>query len=180
MPHLVVACQGLLAVVLLVSATSKLRSGQALRALADSLVAMRLVRSRWAVRITAALAVAEAVVAVLLLVPATRRAGFAAAAVLLAVLAGGVARVLARGTAQPCRCFGASALPLSRRHLARNVLLGTAALPGLVAAPPAPALAGTLLALLTGALAGLLVTALDDIVTLFAPTSRTDHSKEAF
>ncbi|BCL16544.1 MauE/DoxX family redox-associated membrane protein [Micromonospora sagamiensis] len=178
MPYLVTACQGLLAVVLLVSATSKLRSGQALRVLAGSLAAMRLVPPRWAEPVAAVLAVAEAVAVVLLLIPATRRVGFGAAAALLAVLAAGVAVVLARGTAQPCRCFGASATPLGRRHLVRNVVLCLAAFAGLVG-PAGPAVpAGTLLALLAGAVAGLLVTVLDDIVALLTPMSRTDLSKE--
>lgn len=178
MPYLVSLCQGLLAVVLLVSATSKLRSGQALRAFSESLASMRLVRAARTRAVAIAVANAEGVAAALLLVPATRDAGFAAAAALLAVLTVGVAVVLARGTAQPCRCFGTSATPLSRRHLVRNVLLCAAALAGIAVPGGEPPLAGALIALFAGASAGLLVTALDELVTLFAPAFPTTPSPE--
>ena len=178
MPYLVPLCQGLLAVVLVVSATSKLRSGQALRAFAESLTSMRLVRATRARPVAIAVAAAEGMVVALLLVPATRDAGFAGAAALLAVLTGGVAVVLLRGTAQPCRCFGASSTPLGRRHFVRNVLLCAAALAGIAAPAGDPPLAGALIALFAGAATGLLVTALDDLVALFAPASPTPPPEE--
>ncbi|HEX5596095.1 MAG TPA: MauE/DoxX family redox-associated membrane protein [Micromonosporaceae bacterium] len=171
MLYLAPACQGLLAVVFLASAGSKLRSGQALRAFASSLAAMRLVRGAFAQPVAVAVALAEAVVMALVAAPPTRHAGFAVAAALLAVLTTGVVVVLARGAAAPCRCFGTSAAPLSRRHLVRNVLLAAVAVIGLVAPVGHPPLAGAIIALLGGALTGLLVTALDDLVTLFAPAS---------
>lgn len=171
MVYLVPAIQGLLAVVLLISGASKLRSGQALRAFAGALTTMRLVPGSLAGPVAAAVGTAEVSVAALLAVPAAGQAGFAAGAALLAVLTAGVAVVLARGTAVPCRCFGASSIPLAGRHLLRNILLTGAALAGLAAPAGRPALAGWLIALLAGALAGLLVTVLDDLVALFARSS---------
>ena len=178
MRYLVPLCQGLLAVVLVVSATSKLRSVQALRAFTQSLSSMQLVRATQARPVAIALAAAEAIVAALLLLPATRDAGFAGAATLLAVLTGGVAVVISRGTAQPCRCFGDSSTPLSWRHLIRNLLLCAAATAAIAAPHGEPPLPGTLVALFAGAVVGLLVTAMDDLVALFAPTSPTPPPEE--
>ncbi|MDG6107217.1 hypothetical protein Daura_31380 [Dactylosporangium aurantiacum] len=155
--------------VLLASSASKLRSGQALRAFAATLAAMRLVPGAAARPVASGVAAAEAVTAVALVAPPSRSAGFALAAVLLAVLTAGVAVVLARGTAVPCRCFGASTAPLSRRHLVRNVVLVAAALAGLLLPAGGLPLAGSVVALLAGAVAGLLVTELDQITALFAP-----------
>jgi Methylamine utilisation protein MauE len=167
--YLIPVCQGLLAVVFLASAASKLRSGQALRAFTTSLVSMRLVRDARARQVAVAVAVAEAVVVVLLAVPLTRDIGFTAAAALLVVLAAGVAVVLTRGTAEPCRCFGASSTPLSGRHLIRNLLLTAVALAGLTGPAGQHSSTWSIVALLAGACAGLLVTMLDDLVALFAP-----------
>src|SRR5688500_13343273 len=121
MAYLAAACQGLLTVVFLAAAAGKLRGGQALRAAASSLSDPELVRREHALGVAAALAAAEAAVAALVAVPATRAVGFAASAALLAVLATGVAVVLARGTARPCHCFGGTTTTLSTRHLVRNL-----------------------------------------------------------
>lgn len=167
--HAAAAGQGLLVVVFLASAGSKLRGRQALRAFAASLVPLGLVRTGLALPVAAAVAAAEAAAVVLLAVPLTRTAGFAVAATLLVVLTAGVALVLARGTAAPCRCFGPSATPLSTRHLVRNLgLTGTAVL-GLAASSSGPPPAAGLLAVLGGAVVGLLVAVLDDVVALFTP-----------
>jgi hypothetical protein len=165
MPWAAAAAQGLLIVVFLASAAGKLRGRRSLRAFASSLVSLRLVGPGAAVPVAAAVAAAEAGAAVLLV--GTRTAGFAAAVVLLSVLSLGVAVVLARGTAAPCRCFGASATPLSRRHLVRNALLTGAAVLGLAA--PAGSPPGALLAVAAGVAAGVLVVVMDDLVALFAP-----------
>lgn len=169
MPYVAPVCQGLLAVVLLVSTVGKLRSGQALRTFAASLAAMRLSRPAWAGTVAALVAGAEGAAALLLVIPSARNAGFAVAAVLLAVLTVGVAVVLARGTMRPCRCFGASATPLGRRHLVRNVLLCVAAVVPLAVPAGGAQPAGTAIALFAGGAVGLLVTVLDDLVALFTP-----------
>ncbi|MGJ6966024.1 MauE/DoxX family redox-associated membrane protein [Streptosporangium sp. G11] len=170
MTYLVPACQGLLVVVFLASAASKLRGGRALRAFATSLASMLPIRGERALPVAVAVAAAEAVVVLLLVVPPTRDAGFAAATALLVVLTSGVAVVLARGGAQPCRCFGASSTPLSGRHLVRNLLLTAVALAGLVGPDDRHPSPWSIAVLLAGGLAGLLVTVLDDLVALFAPT----------
>ncbi|GAB3129483.1 MauE/DoxX family redox-associated membrane protein [Microbispora hainanensis] len=170
MAFVVSGCQGLLAVVFLASGVSKLRGGRALRAFAASLAAMRLVSRSRAAFVATTLAAAEGCVTVLVAVPLTRQAGFAAAIALLAVLTTGVAVVLARGGGVPCRCFGASPAPLSGRHLVRNLLLVAVALAGLVLPAGSLALSGWLVAFLAGGLGGVIVTLLDDLVELFVPS----------
>ncbi|MFI7443036.1 MauE/DoxX family redox-associated membrane protein [Nonomuraea indica] len=169
MTFVVSAFQGLLAVVFLASAVSKLRSGRALRVFATSLTTMRLVNRSRATFVATTLAVAEGCVAVLLAVPLSHRAGFAAAVALLAVLTVGVAVALTRGDRAPCRCFGASPVPLSGRHLMRNLLLLAVALTGLALPASSSALTGWLVAFLAGGLGGVIVTLLDDLIELFVP-----------
>jgi hypothetical protein len=167
------ACQGLLVVVFLASAAGKLHGRRSLRAFADSLVSLRLVRPGTALPVALAVAAAEAAAAVLLV--SSRTAGFAVAVALMAVLTAGVGVVLARGTAAPCRCFGASVTPLSARHLARNALLTAVAVTGLLA-PGGAAQPGAVIATAAGVLAGILVTILDDVVALFAPSPVSTRS----
>ena len=95
-------------------------------------------------------------------------AGFAVAAGLLAVFTGAIVLSLRRGNAAPCRCFGASSTPLGPRHVARNAVLVALALLGLVAAlVPGPAdLAGLVVAGAAGVVAGVTITAFDDIAAL--------------
>ncbi|MEV0460735.1 MauE/DoxX family redox-associated membrane protein [Catellatospora methionotrophica] len=118
-------------------------------------------------------AAAELAVIACLLIPGKIAgfAGFILAAGLLAVFTVAIALVVRRKRAVPCRCFGASAIPLSGRHLARNGALIAVALAGAVAVPattglpiPAAVLAGVV-----GAVAGMLVAAMDDLVALVRP-----------
>jgi Methylamine utilisation protein MauE len=169
------ACQGLLVVVFLASATGKLRGRRSLRAFADSLVSLRLVRTARALPVAVAVAVAEAATAVLLVAPGSRQVGLTAAAVLMTVLTAGVAVVLVRGTAAPCRCFGVSVTPLSARHLVRNVLLTAAAVLGLLA-PGGASPPGAVVAVAAGVLGGILVTILDDVADLFGPSLSSARS----
>lgn len=92
----------------------------------------------------------EAAVVLLLLVRASAPVGLALAAVLLTGFAAGMARVVARGDRVPCGCFGRSAAPIGRAHIARNALLATASAAGAVAglAPPAAPLHGPVLLVL--------------------------------
>jgi hypothetical protein len=71
----------------------------------------------------------------------------------------------------PCRCFGASSLPLGPWHVGRNVVLAAAATTGAaIVAPMHPAQpAGVALAAAGGLLLGGVAATLDDIVGLFQP-----------
>jgi hypothetical protein len=166
------AVQGLLATVLIVAVASKVRGREAQRAFAASLVAMGLAGSRRAGLIATCVTGAEATTLALLCWPTGRRLGFAAGGLLFAALTAGVAIVVARGRSAACRCFGRTAEPLSHRHIVRNAALTVAALLALTELPGAAVTTpGGLLALAVGALAGLIVTVLDDLRALFVDTS---------
>jgi len=118
---------------------------------------------------------------------ALARAALGAAAVLSAVLTGGVAAVIRRGIQARCSCFGAaSSRPLGRIHLIRNLGLLTVACAGLVGAllPPGhPTMAGVLLAAGSGAAGALVFIRWEDVTDLFMPipgqpTSARQSSRE--
>jgi hypothetical protein len=192
MPTAITGAALTLWVVFAVSAAGKVRSVRRQRAFAASLRPLGILPDRLVAPTALAVTGAEVAVALGLgCVPLALAAGapvqpiataaLTGAAVLLAVLTTGVALALRRGSGAPCACFGATERPLSRRHLVRNGLLlllaaGGAAsadhLPGAAAEVPSAALAG-----LVGAVAGLLLVRLDDLVDLFAPTAPAAASR---
>jgi hypothetical protein len=116
--YALVSCQVLIGAVFAVAALSKLRSAAARQAFAASVKALRLVPPAAVPRVAAAVAVTEASVAGLTLLP---RAGFALAGVMLLGFCAVIVR--ARRFRVECRCFGASSAPLGPVHLVRNGLL---------------------------------------------------------
>ncbi len=117
---------------------------------------------------------AEWAVAVLVVLPgqapATAAAGLVAAAVLLAAFTAAIYLALRRGTTTPCRCFAASARPISRVQILRGTLLLSACAVGLAAqaqavGPARPA--GLWVAAVTGVLLGAAAVAFDDLADLF-------------
>lgn len=119
----------MLAGVFAIAAASKASSPRQLTAL-GSLVQTVTGRGARAGKVSAlVLLVAEATVALLLVVGDARPA-FAASIVLLAVLTAGLGVAVDRHADQPCRCFGLSTSPVGARHVVRNVLLMAAAFVG--------------------------------------------------
>jgi hypothetical protein len=165
------------------SSASKLRSRSAYQAFRVGLRETRLVPERRLAATTAALAGAEAVVAVVLVAAAVivsvGAAGatalgliaLSAAASLTAVLAVGVATVVRRGISARCACFGAGARQLSRLHLVRNLCLLAVQAAGLALAPLArrPAPATATIAAVAGLVFALVFIRWEDIASLFAP-----------
>lgn len=173
MRYVEIACRLCLLTVFAVALAGKVSGKDAFAAFAGSLRRMGVVPERTVAVAARASVVTEAVVVVLLAIPArfAAAAGFALAAALLVVFTAAVALSLRRGNAAPCRCFGASSTPLGTRHVARNLLLLAVALAGLAAAP-APGsgtVAGLLVAGAAGAVAGATITAFDDIAALVRP-----------
>jgi hypothetical protein len=151
------------------SAFGKLRSRAAFRAFRLWLAGLPLpgVR-RWSGAVATAVATAEVSIVVLLALPWTAAAGLALAAAVLAVFAAGTSLAVARGTSEPCHCFGASTTPLARRHVIRDVLLCVAMAFGASVASsarPSPALA--VVSLAAGLSIALLVVFLEDLTALF-------------
>ncbi|HEU4700052.1 MAG TPA: MauE/DoxX family redox-associated membrane protein [Gemmatimonadales bacterium] len=137
--HLELIARVLLAATFAVAGGAKLRDRAGFRAaLAGFGVPARLLAP-----LAAVLPVVELAAALLLLLPATARAGALAGAALLLGFTGAIAWNLARGRRPDCRCFGQlSARPIGALTLARNAgLLGLAALVAAVGPGGGPALA---------------------------------------
>jgi uncharacterized membrane protein YphA (DoxX/SURF4 family) len=170
--YLAVVCRVLIAVVFLVSVATKVAD---LPAFVDSVRQLRVVPAPLARACAGVVVVAEAAIVLLLAVPvaATALAGFGLAVAVLVAFGAAITLALRRGRRAPCRCFGRSTVPLGPHHVARNGVLAAVAVLGAVATAGAgPAHPGGLaVAAVAGAVAGLLVTALDDIVALFRPTA---------
>jgi hypothetical protein len=168
--YLAVGCRLLIAVVFLVSVATKLAD---LPAFVESVRGLRVLPAPLARAGAGAVVAAEAAIVLLLAVPvaATGVAGFGVAVAALVAFGAAIALSLRRGRRAPCRCFGRSTTPLGWHHVVRNGALTAVALLGAVATAGAgPAHPGGLaVAAAAGAVAGLLVTALDDIVALFRP-----------
>ena len=102
----------------------------------------------------------------LLLVPGPF--AFVLGAGLLAAFTAAIAIAVRRGRTAPCWCFGVSSTPLGRSHVARNLFLIAVAVLGLAAAAAggSAVTAAAALAAGCGVVAGLLVTRLDDLMSL--------------
>jgi Methylamine utilisation protein MauE len=168
MPYVLVGCRCLIGLVFAVAAASKLSGRTAFGEFAGSVRAMRLLQRRFVVPVAGAIAAGEGVVALAMaLAPA---AGFALAAALLLLVTGATFVTIRRGARVRCRCFGASASPLSYRHMVRNSLLLAIAAAGLAGAaggagPAHPA--GALVAAGAGLVGGAILVRFDDIIDLY-------------
>ncbi|MEV4166997.1 MauE/DoxX family redox-associated membrane protein [Nonomuraea dietziae] len=163
-----IGCACLVALVFAVTAVSKVRDFDAFR---RSLPALVPVPHRAVRPLAVAVVLLEALVPVLVLVPATTSYGLGLAGLMLVAFTVAIAVALARGQHAPCRCFGASATPLGARHLVRNSLLVIAAALGVLLPDGLPALGGMALAGVAGAIGAILIVTFDDVVDLFARNS---------
>jgi hypothetical protein len=172
-PYVEVACRLLLATVFGIALVGKVSGRAAWTAFEDSLRAMAVVPDRHVAAAARGSAATEAAIVVCLLIPsaAVGAAGFVLAAGLLAVFAYAITAVVRRKQSVPCRCFGASSTPLSVRHILRNAALIVVALLGAATAVTSTPtqLPGLVLAGVIGAVIGMLVAALDDLVSLLRP-----------
>lgn len=173
--------------VYLASSTAKLRGRGAYRSFAAGLAETGLIPRPLLRRAAAALVGCEAVTAAGLAAAALLTAAGAAGAVtvtvaalglavaLTGVLAAGVAVIVSRGTSARCACFGSAAeRTLGRAQLARNLVLLALLVVALVGAGLGhgqPGAAAAVVAVLAGAVAGLLLIRSDDLIGLFAPVS---------
>lgn len=163
----------LLAVVFGVSAVGKLRDRAAF---AGSLRALRLLSPRMVQPVAWLVPLGEGVVGLALLasLTGTRWVGWsanAAAFALLGVFTLTIINVLARGVQVRCNCFGRQGTNMNPHHVVRNLCLMAVATVGFLGSgsetPPSEAV----LALGMGIVAGVLVTAMDDIMDLARGTA---------
>ncbi|MFI6520360.1 MauE/DoxX family redox-associated membrane protein [Spirillospora sp. NPDC050679] len=113
-----------------------------------------------------ALGLSEGATAVLLAVPSTARAGFAASIGLLVLFCAAVVRAVRRGVFAECGCFGARESVLSYPILLRNGLLLAVSAAGLSTAPAPVPLPQALLAAAAGLAAGALFLRYCDTVSV--------------
>ncbi|MFG1874754.1 MauE/DoxX family redox-associated membrane protein [Sphaerisporangium sp. NPDC049003] len=168
MHYIDVGCRALIALVFIVSATSKLRGRERLRAFAESLPALVPVRAGQARSLAPAVALAELAIVPLVVTPFTASVGCVLAFALLAGFTVAIAAVVRRGRTATCRCFGPAATPIGRHHLVRNGLFMVAALGGAVPAAGQAHPGGLVVAVVAGLAAGSILIRLDDLVALYA------------
>ncbi|MBE3011823.1 methylamine utilization protein MauE [Microbispora sp. NEAU-D428] len=119
--------------VFLVSALTKLRTRQAFGEFTMAVRRLGGLPAPLGVPAAVVVVTAEAGTVVMLAAPGLDgdgRAGLLLAAGLLLGFAVVLFAALRRGTAEPCRCFGGSDEPISRRHVARNAVLAAGAVAG--------------------------------------------------
>ncbi|MEU4712596.1 MauE/DoxX family redox-associated membrane protein [Micromonospora purpureochromogenes] len=170
MVYLWIASRWVIAVVFAVSAAAKLRNRAAYRAFEAGLAAMEVVPPRVRRPVAMTVVTAEALVPVLVVVPATALPGLVVTLGLLTGLTLAVLTVTTRGTRAACPCFGAKVAPFGRRHLVRNIALIMVAAAGLLSGVTvtdgAVTTGGVLLALGAAVVLAALVVVFDDIVEL--------------
>lgn len=175
--------RSLLALVFLVAVVGKLRGGAAFAEFAGSVAQFGLLPAGWVMPAARVAVGVEALVVVLLPLPATAPAGYLVATGLLGVLTGAMLAAVRRGRRPVCRCFGAGGAAIGARHVVRNALLAAVAVAGLAlslaATGPSPRPAGGLLAVAAAVPLAAVVVRLDDLVDLFVahpPTPRPANS----
>jgi hypothetical protein len=164
-----IACRCLFGTVFAVSVASKVRSPAAWQSLRAWLAAMpfRPLRLKGM-----PLALVTAETAVVALVAAVPLAGLILGAVLTFALTVGLYLVVRSGSREPCHCFGASSEPLSSQQVIRNgVLLALATVGSVYSGMTAghrPGPAESILAVIAGLAAALLIIFSDEISVLLA------------
>jgi hypothetical protein len=108
---------------------------------------------------------------------AAPRWGFLLASVLLSCFIAGMTRAILRGDTAPCRCFGASRVPIGPWHIARNAFLLVVSLAGAVLAfgplQLRSGLADEVVGIVLGLLLGGIITRWEDIVFIVrGPSAR--------
>lgn len=179
MAYLVVACQAMLICVFATSVITKVRNQRAFADFSQSVEAFRVLPRSWSGMVARATVAGEAGVVLLLALPWAVPAGFALAAGLLGAFTVAIVLALRGGRTAPCRCFGASAAPLSGSHVVRNLSLLAVSLTGLVGGAvlsgPTRDPAGLTLSLAVAAVAALFVVRLDDVAALLRPAAGDRH-----
>lgn len=164
-----IALRTVLAAVFAVAFVSKVRSRAAFDRFARTLDGFGPLRGRRRTAAAFAVPAVEAALLVLLAVPGTALAGFAAALTVLAVFTGAVGREVAAGRTVSCRCFGGGAERMGASQIVRNLVLLGCAAAGLVLAATSrgDASASALVLAVGGALfAAVFIVRWDDLATL--------------
>lgn len=177
MDYFAYGVRGLLTAVFLIAVVGKVGRAGAFSAFADSLRPLAGLPGPAARAVALAVVAVEGAVCLALTLPyaPATLAGLVAATALLTVFTVVVARSVGRGSTARCRCFGRSAAPLGRAHIVRNGLLTSVAGAGAAAVATGPAGGSdpgvAAVAWCAGAVAGGLVTVVEDLASLLRPAA---------
>ena len=171
MQYVTLASRCALGIIFVTALAGKLRNRQAFRAFRDSVQDMMSLPSHWATAASTAVVLAEASIVALLSIEHTVPAGFSLTGAVLLVFSVGLVRVIRSGAPIPCRCFGASAVPISGRDLLRNAILLATVAAGLTSRLLAPAggtrPAGVTIGLACAGLVALTIIFFEDLADLW-------------
>ncbi|MFG1701366.1 MauE/DoxX family redox-associated membrane protein [Nonomuraea sp. NPDC049309] len=171
MEYVALTARCTLGIVFLVAVVGKVRGRAAFEAFRRSVPALvPLPRGRVPAVLPAAVVAVESATVVLLATRSTAPAGLVLAGAALLAFSLGIGHALRSGTRATCNCFGASAAPIGRRHLVRNLALTAVAVAGVATSygDARPHAAGAVLAIAAGGLLALLAVFTDDLADLFA------------
>lgn len=130
-----IALRTILGLVLAIACISKVRSASAFGEFASSLADIGWLPGPGRAAAARLIPLLEALVVVLLAIPATVAFGFGLGALLLAGFTAVTGAEVANGRRVRCRCFGASSAPIGPAQIARNVVLVAVSLAGLAIEP---------------------------------------------
>jgi hypothetical protein len=166
-------CRVVLALVLVSAVVGKARSAASARIFVATLADVGWLPVRLRTRTAYLVVLAEAVTAVLLVVPATATAGLALAALVFGCFTAVLAESVWRGRPMGCACFGGAAEQVGASHVVRAVVLIAIAATGSAARLAAPASptrpAGILATLALAGFAALLVVRWTDLAFILMP-----------
>ncbi len=172
------ALQYATASVFLISSAGKMAGGNRFAEFVASVGAVRVARPSLSRPVATAVVVCEAAVCLSLAAPwhLARLVGSAGAVLLLTAFCIAIIKAVRSGAETSCRCFGSASLPLGWHHVLRNaVLIAFAVIGAVTDSAGRPEDPGALaLCAFAGLFIGILITALDDIIQLFAPLERQE------
>ncbi|GAB2847086.1 methylamine utilization protein MauE [Actinocorallia aurea] len=162
--------RGLLLAILAVAIIGKVGGGTEF---ASSLHRMKLVSQRLAGPVAVSIAVTEAAICLMALVPhrGVLVLDMLLAAACFGAFSVGLLLVFRRKNSTPCRCFGASDKPVSLLHVNRNLALTLISIAGALTVSQLNQevhFVNNWVALGAGVFSGIVVTRLDDIIDLFS------------
>lgn len=159
-------------VIFAVSVAGKVRGSEAFAGFRQSLAKLGYIPSGLLNAVAIGIVLAEAIAIPLVVVPAASPVGLAWAGTLMVTFAVGISIAKYRGQLVPCHCFGVRTRPLGRPDVVRNLvvggLCGWAAVLALGADIP-PVTTEAVGVAIIGGIAGILITAADDLLVLLKP-----------
>jgi hypothetical protein len=133
MTYLETGCRAALAFVFFIACVSKVQGAGSFREFRDSLKDLGLPSARVVRTLSLAIPAIEGLTVILLAVSRTSLWGLIAATAVLGAFTAGISIAKAQGKVVRCRCFGGSGALASSAHIARNLVLLTAAVAGALA-----------------------------------------------